>query len=71
MADEVVVNPPAFTGEPRRRGGRPPLGEGASRVAQVRLSAADYEAVVRAAKSRSELLSEFLRRAALEATRVT
>ena len=38
---------------------------------KVRLSAVDYEAVVRAAKSRNESFSEFLRRAALEATQVS
>jgi len=68
MADDVVAKPPNFTGEPRRRG-RPPLGETPSRVAQVRLSAADYDAVVQAAKDRGESISEFLRRTALEATR--
>ena len=69
MADDVVANPPAFTGEPRRRGGRPSLGDGPSRVAQVRLSPADYDAVLSAARSRTKTLSEFVRQAAIEATR--
>ena len=38
MADDVVANPPAFTGEPRRRGERPSLGDGPSRSVQARRS---------------------------------
>ena len=38
MADDVVANPPTFTGEPRRRGERPSLGDGPSRSVQARRS---------------------------------
>lgn len=69
MADDVVANPPTFAGKPRRRG-RPPLGDTPSRVAQVRLTATDYDSVAQAAKGRGESISEFLRRTALEAIRV-
>lgn len=69
MADDVVANPPTFSGKPRRRG-RPPLGDGPSRVAQVRMSPADYEEVIEAARTRGESMSEFLRRTAVEAARV-
>jgi len=70
MADDVVSNPPNFSSKPRKRG-RPALGDGPSRVAQVRMSPADYEAVTEAARSRGESMSEFLRRTAIEAASVT